>query len=256
MRPWCVLLTLRASAFHALLRKPVAKQKLLLVDADPRSVRVLEVSLKKAGYSVTTATDGLDALAKIESLTPGPRPERHAPAQARRVHAGAQAQGAPRVGGDSDRLSDEPEVDRGQDPRARARRRGLPHEAHLRARAHRAGQPAARAAHAGEHRREPRRRSSAAHALRRARRRTWRSSISCRPSRSRARAASCHLRGGDAGGATSTSATARSSTRSSAACAAKRPSTARSSGTRPTFEVEFKTDRATRTSSAGPRRPS
>jgi DNA-binding response OmpR family regulator len=48
----------------------VAKQKLLLVDADPRSVRVLEVSLKKAGYSVTTAGDGLDALAKIESLTP------------------------------------------------------------------------------------------------------------------------------------------------------------------------------------------
>ncbi len=48
----------------------MAKQKLLLVDADPRSVRVLEVSLKKAGYSVTTATDGLDAVAKIESLTP------------------------------------------------------------------------------------------------------------------------------------------------------------------------------------------
>lgn len=48
----------------------MAKQKLLLVDADPRSVRVLEVSLKKAGYSVTTAGDGLDALAKIESLTP------------------------------------------------------------------------------------------------------------------------------------------------------------------------------------------
>jgi CheY-like chemotaxis protein len=48
----------------------VAKQKLLLVDADPRSVRVLEVSLKKAGYSVTTAVDGLDALAKIESMTP------------------------------------------------------------------------------------------------------------------------------------------------------------------------------------------
>jgi DNA-binding response OmpR family regulator len=48
----------------------VAKQKLLLVDADPRSVRVLEVSLRKAGYSVTTAVDGLDALAKIESVTP------------------------------------------------------------------------------------------------------------------------------------------------------------------------------------------
>jgi DNA-binding response OmpR family regulator len=48
----------------------VAKQRLLLVDADPRSVRVLEVSLKKAGYSVTTATDGLDALAKVEVSSP------------------------------------------------------------------------------------------------------------------------------------------------------------------------------------------
>ncbi|MDP9033256.1 MAG: response regulator [Myxococcota bacterium] len=48
----------------------MAKQKLLLVDADPRSVRVLEVSLKKAGYSVTTASDGVDALAMVESLTP------------------------------------------------------------------------------------------------------------------------------------------------------------------------------------------
>jgi DNA-binding response OmpR family regulator len=42
----------------------------LLVDADPRSVRVLEVSLKKAGYSVTTASDGLDALAKLDVSTP------------------------------------------------------------------------------------------------------------------------------------------------------------------------------------------
>jgi DNA-binding response OmpR family regulator len=48
----------------------VAKQKLLLVDADPRSVRVLEVSLKKAGYSVTTAVDGKDALGKVELSTP------------------------------------------------------------------------------------------------------------------------------------------------------------------------------------------
>ncbi len=48
----------------------MAKQKLLLVDADPRSVRVLEVSLKKAGYSVTTAKDGLDALSKVELSTP------------------------------------------------------------------------------------------------------------------------------------------------------------------------------------------
>ena len=48
----------------------MAKQQLLLVDADSRSVRVLEVSLKKAGYSVTTAKDGLDALQKIELSTP------------------------------------------------------------------------------------------------------------------------------------------------------------------------------------------
>jgi len=48
----------------------VAKQQLLLVDADSRSVRVLEVSLKKAGYSVTTAKDGADALQKIELSMP------------------------------------------------------------------------------------------------------------------------------------------------------------------------------------------
>ena len=48
----------------------MAKRTLLLVDADPRSVRVLEVSLKKAGYSVTTAADGLDALAKLDLSTP------------------------------------------------------------------------------------------------------------------------------------------------------------------------------------------
>src|ERR1700689_4161040 len=48
----------------------MAKKKLLLVDADPRSLRVLEVSLKKAGYSVTTAEDGLDALAKGEVSSP------------------------------------------------------------------------------------------------------------------------------------------------------------------------------------------
>ncbi len=48
----------------------VAKLQLLLVDADPRSIRVLEVSLKKAGYSVTTAVDGHDALAKLEHSLP------------------------------------------------------------------------------------------------------------------------------------------------------------------------------------------
>src|SRR5450631_4088551 len=48
----------------------MAKKKLLLVDADPRSLRVLEVSLRKAGYSVTTAVDGADALTKLELSTP------------------------------------------------------------------------------------------------------------------------------------------------------------------------------------------
>jgi CheY-like chemotaxis protein len=48
----------------------VAKKQLLLIDADPRSVRVLEVSLKKAGHSVTTSTDGADALAKIQLSAP------------------------------------------------------------------------------------------------------------------------------------------------------------------------------------------
>lgn len=48
----------------------MAKQQLLLVDADPASVRVLEVSLKKAGFSVTTAADGQDALSKLELSAP------------------------------------------------------------------------------------------------------------------------------------------------------------------------------------------
>ena len=48
----------------------MAKKQLLLVDADPRSVRVLEVSLKKAGYSVTTAENAADALEKVEFSVP------------------------------------------------------------------------------------------------------------------------------------------------------------------------------------------
>ncbi len=48
----------------------MAKKQLLLVDADPRSLRVLEVNLRKAGYTVTAATDGLDALSKLELNAP------------------------------------------------------------------------------------------------------------------------------------------------------------------------------------------
>jgi CheY-like chemotaxis protein len=48
----------------------VAKQSLLLVDGDTKSLRVLEVSLKKAGFNVTTAVNGMDALAKVETAAP------------------------------------------------------------------------------------------------------------------------------------------------------------------------------------------
>jgi DNA-binding response OmpR family regulator len=48
----------------------VSKQSLLLVDGDPRSLRVLEVSLKKAGFNVTTAVTGKDALEKVGLAPP------------------------------------------------------------------------------------------------------------------------------------------------------------------------------------------
>jgi CheY-like chemotaxis protein len=48
----------------------LAKQHLLLVDGDPKSLRVMEVSLKKAGFSVTTAVNGKDALDKCQISPP------------------------------------------------------------------------------------------------------------------------------------------------------------------------------------------
>ncbi len=48
----------------------MAKQSLLLVDGDVKSLRVLEVSLKKAGYNVTTAATGVDALEKVQTAQP------------------------------------------------------------------------------------------------------------------------------------------------------------------------------------------
>ncbi len=48
----------------------MARPHLLLVDADPRVVRVLEVNLKNDGFSVTTATDGAEAAAKLEIALP------------------------------------------------------------------------------------------------------------------------------------------------------------------------------------------
>ncbi len=48
----------------------MSKQSLLLIDGDPRSLRVLEVSLKKAGFNVTTAVNGRDALEQVELAPP------------------------------------------------------------------------------------------------------------------------------------------------------------------------------------------
>lgn len=47
-----------------------AKNRLLLVDGDPKSLRVLDVSLKKAGFEVTTASSGRAALASLEAERP------------------------------------------------------------------------------------------------------------------------------------------------------------------------------------------
>jgi CheY-like chemotaxis protein len=44
--------------------------RLLLVDGDPKSLRVLDVSLRSAGYDVETATTGLAALAALERVVP------------------------------------------------------------------------------------------------------------------------------------------------------------------------------------------
>lgn len=48
----------------------VARRSLLLVDGDAKSQRVLEVSLRKAGFNVTTAESGSDALEKVHESAP------------------------------------------------------------------------------------------------------------------------------------------------------------------------------------------
>ena len=48
----------------------MARQSLLLVDGDQKSLRVMEVSLRKAGFSVTTAVSGEDALEKAKISPP------------------------------------------------------------------------------------------------------------------------------------------------------------------------------------------
>ena len=46
------------------------KQHLLLVDSDPESLRVTGVSLRKAGFAVTTAANGRDALERYKLVSP------------------------------------------------------------------------------------------------------------------------------------------------------------------------------------------
>jgi CheY-like chemotaxis protein len=48
----------------------MAKPQLLLVDSDAKSLRVMEVSLKNAGFLVTTAVNGIDALDKVAISPP------------------------------------------------------------------------------------------------------------------------------------------------------------------------------------------
>jgi DNA-binding response OmpR family regulator len=48
----------------------MAKKNLLLVDNDAKSLRVMEVSLRKAGFSVTTAVNGVDGLEKVRISPP------------------------------------------------------------------------------------------------------------------------------------------------------------------------------------------
>ena len=47
-----------------------SKSRLLLVDGDPKSLRVLDVSLKKAGFEVAAATSSREALAVLEASPP------------------------------------------------------------------------------------------------------------------------------------------------------------------------------------------
>lgn len=48
----------------------MAKPKILIVDPDEKNLRILAISLKKADMNVTVATDGNDAISKVETLKP------------------------------------------------------------------------------------------------------------------------------------------------------------------------------------------
>ena len=168
----------------------VAKQKLLLVDADPRSVRVLEVSLQE-GRLQRHHGDRRARRARQDRVAHArPRPERHAPAEARRLHARAQAQGA--------RPSGRRSPSSFSRARSRSRTRSAasssasrttsrsPSSCASSSRASTCCSPGARRRTSPRKPHDDRRGARASPG----RRRTWRSSTFSRPSRSRARAAS------------------------------------------------------------------
>jgi DNA-binding response OmpR family regulator len=49
----------------------MADNKILVVDDDPNSRDIVQTFLEARGYEVTTASDGNDALAKLEEFRPG-----------------------------------------------------------------------------------------------------------------------------------------------------------------------------------------
>jgi two-component system phosphate regulon response regulator PhoB len=49
---------------------PNVKQRILVVDDEPEAVELVEFNLKQAGYAVSTAADGAEALKKARSQTP------------------------------------------------------------------------------------------------------------------------------------------------------------------------------------------
>src|ERR1039457_7242155 len=50
--------------------QPRVKPRILVVDDEPEAVELVEFNLKQAGYAVTTAADGAEALKKARSQTP------------------------------------------------------------------------------------------------------------------------------------------------------------------------------------------
>ena len=50
--------------------QPKVKPRILVVDDEPEAVELVEFNLKQAGYAVTTAADGAEALKKARSQTP------------------------------------------------------------------------------------------------------------------------------------------------------------------------------------------